>query len=175
MAGKWVIDEQEAIDHGLEAVSSTQAVPLGKVVRGVYTGYASGSDNYGAGEFIYLKGVASTIATNIVAYDPLNGTTTLATAAAHGTDTASFPVAVAMAATTAGTYGWYQISGAALVRCTGSFNPNDDVYLAAASGALTPTAVTGDAVLGCVPLASSSVTSIKALINRPVTSDPIGT
>lgn len=175
MAGRWHVDDTTVFASDIGDVTSEQVHPLGKIVRGSYTGYASGSDAYGAGEFIYLKGVASTIATNLVAYDPLNGTTTLVTAAAHGTDKPSYPVAVAMAATTAGTYGWYQIAGAGLVRCTGSWNPATPVYVAAASGALVPTTATGDAVLGITPLASSSTTSIKVLMNRPHMTDSRGT
>ena len=64
---------------------------------------------YGEGEFIYLPGVASTVAGSAVVYDDKAGTTTLTVAASKG------PVAIAMSANVASQYGWYQISGAAVV------------------------------------------------------------
>lgn len=67
-----------------------------------------GSDDYGYAEFIYLKGVASTIAGSVVTYDHA-GATTLIVVDASG------PVAVAMAATVANTFGWYCIVGTPLV------------------------------------------------------------
>jgi len=57
-------------------------------------------------EYIYLKGVASTIVGSWVTYDEL-GITTLLVANAKGF------VAVAMAITVADKYGWYQIFGSA--------------------------------------------------------------
>lgn len=75
--------------------------PVGTVVAGV-----DSTGNFA--EFIYLKGVASTIAGSVVTYDNA-GTTTLIVADASG------PVAVALGVTVASTFGWYAITGTHLV------------------------------------------------------------
>src|SRR6478752_3435722 len=63
---------------------------------------------YGGGEFIYLKGAASTVLGSWVTYNADDYSTTLLAANAIG------PVAVAMGATVASTSGWYQIQGKAI-------------------------------------------------------------
>lgn len=73
------------------AVDSTQRNPLGMIVPG-----PNGE------EFIYLKGIGSTAEGSWVTYDE-EGVTTLLAANAKG------PVAVAMAAIVASSYGWYCI------------------------------------------------------------------
>jgi hypothetical protein len=85
--------------------STTQNHPLGTKVRAVDVGTLG----YGEGEFVYLKGVASTAAGDVVVYDPVAGTTTRAVAASRG------PMAVAMSANVASQYGWYQVFGQAAV------------------------------------------------------------
>jgi hypothetical protein len=86
----------------ITSVDTTQRHPLGTVVTAV-------DPVYGEGKFIYLAGVASTAAGDLVVFDPKAGTTTRTVAASRG------PVAVAQAATVASTYGWYQIFGSAPV------------------------------------------------------------
>ena len=76
----------------------TPAWKLGDIVRAV-------DPTYGVGEFIYLKGVASTARGSVVVYNQDDNSTKLAVANDIG------PIAVAMAASVADTYGWYQISG----------------------------------------------------------------
>lgn len=61
----------------------------------------------GAGEFIYLKGVASTVVGSWVRWDSQDWSTALTVQGMVG------PVAVAMSACVANEYGWYQISGQA--------------------------------------------------------------
>lgn len=96
-----------ATDSGvIPANNGTTAIPtppnvLGSVVRAF-------DPTYGEGEFILLKGVASTIVGSMVVYD---GTTYVTTLAAT-TGNQARPVAWAMSANTAATtFGWYQISG----------------------------------------------------------------
>lgn len=69
------------------------------MARNTTTGYV--------GEFIFAKGVASTVAANwvLINYDD-HSTTRLV-------DNSVGPVGVAMAATVADTYGWYQVRGKA--------------------------------------------------------------
>jgi hypothetical protein len=95
----------------------------------------------GEGEFIYLPGVASTVAGNAVIYDTYAKTTKLAVAGDRG------PVAVAMAATVASTYGWYQVRGVATVKETGA-TAGANVYLTATAGVPSATTVAGDKIDG---------------------------
>lgn len=78
-------------------------VPLGTIRR-------FRDDTYGEGEFIYLRGIGSTVAGDAVTY---NGVTFVTTRAAVGAGI-SFKLAFATAATVADTWGWYQISGLAI-------------------------------------------------------------
>lgn len=101
--------------------STTQKVALGTIVR-------ASDPLYGEAEFIYLLGVASTAAGTPVTYNLSTFATTLA---AVGTGIPQ-PVAVAMAATVALEYGWYQISGlaAGLKNITVSLVPGAAVGIA---------------------------------------------
>jgi hypothetical protein len=83
---------------------SNTTPPLGTIVSAV-------DPTYGTGEFIFLKGVASTVVGSLVTYDQTLATTTLAPATGG-----NGPVAVAMSANVASQYGWYQIAGAAAVK-----------------------------------------------------------
>jgi predicted phage tail protein len=116
----------------IDVTSTTQQHPLGTVIRAV-------DATYGEGEFIYLKGVASTTASAAVVYNAAAGTTTLTTATTAGA------VAIAMSANVASQYGWYQISGEAVVLVAASVVAAKNVAgLAATPGTLTP-GVTGAA------------------------------
>ena len=122
---------------GLPAIASTdttQAVPIGTRVRAV-------DPTYGEGEFIYLKGVASTIVGAVVIYDEYANTTTLGVAGSRG------PVAVAMSINVASQYGWYQISGAAVVKC-GTVAAAGATYWTATPGSLDDAVVSGDKIDG---------------------------
>jgi hypothetical protein len=95
---------------------------------------------YGVGEFIYLKGVASTAAGDWVGYSP-----TLATsvrAVANGT----YPLAVAMSACSTTTkYGWYQISGVATaLGLTSITHSSGFLALTGTAGAVDDASVIGD-------------------------------
>lgn len=77
-------------------------------------------ETQGPAEMIYLPGVASTVAGDLVSYNllPSGPTTTRLLAAAAAAS--GLPVAVALGASVAGKYGWYQISGVAIVNIAGS-------------------------------------------------------
>lgn len=91
--------------------------------------------------FIYLKGVASTVQYSAVTYDE-EYATTLAIADAVG------PVAVAMAAIVADSYGWYQIYGKGYVRSADDVADNAPLFLTGEAGELDDAAVSGDLVFG---------------------------
>lgn len=96
---------------------------------------------YGVGEFIYLKGVASTVVGDVVIYDEKAATTTRAVAGSRG------PAAVAMSANVADQYGWYMVNGSAVVKA-GTVAANGNCYLTATAGTLDDAVVAGDKVDG---------------------------
>jgi len=95
---------------------------------------------YGAGEFIYLAGLAATATGSWVTYNMDDGSTALLAANAIG------PVAVAMGATVASTKGWYQISGKAVGKALASYADNALVYATATAGSIDDAVVAGDRV-----------------------------
>lgn len=107
--------------------------PLGTIITAV-------DPTYGAGEFIYLKGVASTARGTWVTYNSDDYSTTRLAANAIG------PVAVAMGATVASTKGWYQISGKAVGLAAAAYADNGLVYATATAGTVDDAVVAGDRV-----------------------------
>lgn len=98
---------------------------------------------YGAGEFVYLKGIASTAIGSMVDFDIYLGTTALSPATA-GTGS----VAVAMSANVASQYGWYQVEGSAVVKAPNAMVVGADVFsLAATPGSVDDAAVNGEQIL----------------------------
>lgn len=113
---------------------TTQAHPIGTRVR-------ARSTTYGNGEFIYLKGVASTAVGSWVHYSLLSGLTTLAAANAVG------PVGMAMSAnTTTTSYGWYQIYGLTSSGAAGGAIAIDTKIYGAGSGTVDDAVVDGDMI-----------------------------
>lgn len=126
----------DASPVGGQAIAETSTVqrhPLGTIARAV-------DPTYGAGEFIYLAGVASTAVGSWVTYNLDDGSTALLAANAIG------PVAVAMSANVASQYGWYQISGKAVGKALASYADNALVYATATAGSVDDAVVAGDKV-----------------------------
>ncbi len=94
---------------------------------------------YGSGEFVYLKGIGSTVVGSVVIYNPDDFSTSLLVANDIG------PVAVAMSANLASQYGWYQIQGKAVVKA-GTVADNSNVYATATPGQVDDAVVAGDRV-----------------------------
>jgi hypothetical protein len=150
---------------GLQQIDQTSTVknhPLGTIVRAHH-------GTYGEGEFIYLKGVASTAVGSLVSYNQSAGTTTLSANTANLTT----PVAVAMSANVANQYGWYQIDGAAVIqKATGvAISPSVALYQSATAGALTSTVASGKQLQSAISANTASVasatTTVLVQINRP--------
>lgn len=141
--------------------STTKNHPLGTIARG-------SDPTYGEGEFIYLTGVASTAVGSIVNYRG----TTYQTALGYVGENRSSPMAVAMAANGAGSYGWYQISGIAIAAkaCTVSFAAGAAVAVGSSSGLAVAT-LSGQELAGSIVSAVASATAgrttVALLINRP--------
>lgn len=122
---------------GLPAIQTNHAAqgatPLGTII-------CAHDPDYGDGEFIYLKGVASCAVGSWVTYNADDFSTALLAADAIG------PVAVAMAATVAGEFGWFQISGKAVGACLTQFADNARVWITATGGSVDDASVAGDGV-----------------------------
>lgn len=140
---------------------TTQMHALGTIVRAV-------SATYGSGEFIYLKGVASTQVGSWVHYNMDDGSTALTVANAIG------PVGVAMSACVANEFGWYQISGKAVGRALAGYVDNALVWLTATAGSVDDTVVDGDMVhlaKGASAVDTPSAGLAEFEIHRPYTDD----
>ena len=144
----------------IAARDATQKHPLGTIVKAT-------DPTYGQGEFIYLKGVGSTIVGDVVEYNT-SYQTGLHSAAL---DTPN-PVAVAMSICTATYYGWYQISGIAQVAKLSTTSFAADALFATSAG-LAIAAVTGLRLHGAIVAVVASAQSVTApdlvtaMINRP--------
>lgn len=145
---------------GTQAIAETSATkkhPLGTIVRAI-------DPDYGEGEFKYLLGVANTAIGHVVTYDAAGHQTALASIAAG----IGRPVAVAMSANVASQYGWYQISGVAVVKKASATSFAAAAALGATSG-LAVAALTTVRLAGAVvsAAAASGGTSVNVAINRP--------
>jgi hypothetical protein len=121
--------------HAPGTVSTVQEAAVGLIIQG----FDAVAQNFA--EFIYLPGVAATVAGSVVVYDTFAKSTTLAVAASRG------PVAVATAATVAGTFGWYQIEGTAVVSETGA-TAGSKPYAGASAGTPSITVVATNGIDG---------------------------
>lgn len=119
----------------LTTTDTVQNHPLGTIVKGV-------DPTYGVGEFIYLKGVASTAVGDAVVYSSAFATTRTV-AASRG------PVAVALSANVANQYGWYQIEGLAVVK-SGTVAAEGPAQTTATDGTLDDTTTAGQYIDGAV-------------------------
>lgn len=99
---------------------------------------------YGEIKAIYLKGVASTAAGDLVSYDPKNLNTVRVVAATRG------PMAVAMSANVALQFGWYAIQGLVPVNTTaaGTGAANSGIAVTATAGQATVSGAAGQKVSG---------------------------
>jgi hypothetical protein len=126
-------------DPGTAAAGRSTPGRLGEIARAY-------DPTYGEGEFIYLKGVAGTLLGMVVTYDQFLKTTTIAPATGG-----NGPVAVAMSANVASQYGWYQISGAAVVQAPNAMTPGAAVFmLAATPGSVDDAQVNGEQIINAI-------------------------
>lgn len=155
----FTVAENALLGQNIADISTTKKHVLGTIVRCF-------DATLGQAEFIYLKGVASTVVGSIVNYDD-GFQTALDTTAVAGP---SRPLAVAMGACVADYYGWYQISGLAVATKANSVSFADGAGLGAAAGlavAVATGSVIQGAVVRAVASAKSNVTTVAIAINRP--------
>jgi hypothetical protein len=117
-------------------------------------------------EYVYLKGVASTVAGSVVTFDEA-GVTTLIAGNAIG------PVAIAMAATVANEYGWYLIWGSGSAACD---TVADDklCYIDGTAGRVDDLAVAGDLVVGLMTRSTDSGGFCTVHASYPFVTDALG-
>jgi hypothetical protein len=147
-------------DPGTAAAGRSTPGHLGEIARAY-------DPTYGEGEFIYLKGVVGTLLGMVVTYDQFLKTTTIAPATAG-----KGPVAVAMSANVANQYGWYQITGSAVVLAPNAMTPGADVFmLAATPGSVDDAQVNGEQIVNAVVSTTTGTPGAGfgvIQINRPV-------
>ena len=140
--------------QGIATVDTVQNHPLGTIVR------AADPVN-GEGAFIYMKGVASVVAGDLVTFDTSAGTAVRTVAASRG------PVGVAVSAVVANTYGWFQVEGSAVINCAAAISAAGLVYVSATAGSVS-TVVAAQKVDGAVcKVASVGAGTITAQITQP--------
>lgn len=101
-------------------------------------------------EFIYLVGIASTVIGSCATFG-LNGTTAFITALS--VTGAKGPVGIAMAATVASTWGWYQIYGFGSALFNGAAVAGAALY-SASTGKVDDAIVSGDQIDGAIVAAT---------------------
>ena len=118
-------------------------------------------------EYIYLQGVASTVAGSWASFDE-ERVTTLTVANANGR------IGVAMAAIVASRYGWYQIYGKntiALAISGGGAAADAPLFLTSTAGQVDDVDVTGDFIVGAVCRVLEASGIITAELNYPFVED----
>lgn len=126
--------------------STTQKHNFGQIVQAY-------DSTYGQGEFIYLKGVASTAVGSWVGYVPSSGVTILAVA------NGNYPLAVSMTTnTTTTSYAWYQIGGTATaLGLTSITTTSGFLWLTSTAGSVDDASVIGDAIINAKKTATVHV------------------
>ena len=92
--------------------------------------------------FIYLQGVASTVAGSVVVFGQGVFTTTLVATGVKGS------VAIATGATVASTYGWYTYIGQDVGVARSAIASNLPLYAGGVAGSVDDVAVKGDQIVG---------------------------
>jgi hypothetical protein len=155
------VTSPSGVSSGSSSVIPTPPNVLGKIVR-------ADDPTFGEGEFIMLVGVASTVVGSLVSYNATTYQTTLV----PNTAVQACPVAVAMSANLAGTFGWYQIAGNAVIKKTAvAVTPQVTVFLSATAGRIKVVASAGLQVVAArsanLTTIAATVSTVTVTINRP--------
>lgn len=146
-----------SVSAGTTTTYPTTPAALGSVVKAI-------DPTYGEGEFIFLAGVASTAVGSVVAYDTATFQTKLAPVGSFKPE----PIAVAMAATGAGSFGWYQISGNARAKKTSGLALASNAAVGVLTAGLIAATGSGKEVQGALTVAKATASTLVTLvINRP--------
>lgn len=153
----------------IENTETTQKHVLGTTVQ-------AWDATYGEGEFIYLLGVTGTVVGMVAKYNATTYQTALITVA-NGKNK-GVPVAVAMSANVGSQYGWYQISGNAVVKkTTVAVTPGVPIFISATDGRIKVLASAGQQILGAqtanLATVVTTTSTVVVTINRPSTQGQI--
>lgn len=152
--------EHRVVEQLIADNETTQLHSLGEIIRAV-------DPTREAGEFIYLKGVASTVVGSWVLYNPDDYSTSLLAANDIG------PVAVAMSACVASEFGWYQISGKASGKALSGFADDANVFGTGTVGSVDDAVVAGDRVQHAKGASAVSGGLADFEIHRPFVNDAL--
>ena len=152
---------------GFQQIAETSTVqnhPLGSIVKGH-------DPTYGEGEFMYLRGIGSTVVGSIVSYNALTYVTTLAAAGAA----IGRPLAVAMSANVADQWGWYQISGVAVVKKASATSLAAGAAVGCSTGVVIAAATSNSVTAAHVAVVASATSGtgagfVEVMMNRPALS-----
>jgi len=114
----------------------------------------------------YLKGVASTVLGSVVTF---NGSFATALSVANAVG----EVAVALGATVADTYGWYQVEGTGTAK-VGTVAANVACYLTATPGVVDDAVAAGDLIVGMFTRSTDTTGLATVQLSRPVVTDKLG-
>lgn len=130
-------------DLQLYAVDTTPKVAIGTIIRAF-----DDTGVLGDGEFMYAQAtVAVTAGQSVVFRNGPNNAVALTASGTHANT--GRPVCVALTDIPAGSYGWFQIAGVAIVNVTAAA-ADGRVYITATPGALSNAAVAGAQVQDAV-------------------------
>jgi hypothetical protein len=150
-----------AVSAGTTTTIPTPPAVPGQIVKGF-------DPTYGMGEFILLKGVASTAVGSLVIYNTTSYTTTLCPVTAN----LGSPVAVSMTANTSSSnWSYYQIEGVAVVAKSTGLSLATNVAIGVNSIGKVGTSASGKQILGARTANTASVasatTTVQLILNRP--------
>lgn len=151
--------DRVGLNQEIGTTSTTQYHPLGDRVKA-----RDVSGTRGEAEFIYLKGVGSTVAGSVVLIKD-DWSTSLVAARDKGA------LALATAAIVASNYGWYQIKGQGMATSAAAVAANAPLYIGG-SGIVDDAVVAGDQIIGMRSVtAQDTATVIVNMACNPATAD----
>jgi hypothetical protein len=148
------IAENALLGQAFADTSTKKAYEVGTVMRGK-------DPALGAGEFVYLVGVANTLVGSAVVYDVASHQTTLAPVG----NKLPRPVAFAMSANPAGQYGWYQISGMAYAAKASATVLSAGVAVGVAATGLVAGTAAGQEISGALTAAACANGELVVLLH----------
>lgn len=158
--------------YAIHSLAGAQPITTTSTTRNhtLGTKVTASDPTYGEGEFIYLLGVGSTTIGDWVTYNATTYQTALGTTT--NSENKGVPVAIAMSANVASAYGWYQISGNAVMKKTGvAVTPQVPIFISATAGKIKVLASSGQQILGAMTANLTTVvtttSTVVVTINRP--------
>jgi len=158
--GTWRHSESYMVPQDINQTSTVQNNPLGLVVKARDISEATA---YGTGEFIYLKGVVSTVVGSVVTYNEAHQTARIVSSAVG-------PVAVAMSINVAANWGWYQRVGIAYMEAD-AVATDKQLYIDGTAGRVDDAIVAGDMIMGAVSVTVAASNFLDGSIATPYVSD----